>query len=416
MGTEESLLTLQSYAEAEYFDLQFIRRDGSVSAFLDQLAAGWPGDLGAARNLLAELAETWIVSYNAPLQLQRLLESLQTAAATLLQSARRVLLNTSTNESCFPEYDALCARYGLEQVREGNPGIHGARMRAAELFLRSGRHAMFWFEDDLLLVPDSPEAQACENGLPRHVHSVGRVALGVLQREFADYVKLSFTEEKGAHDLQRAWDVLDGPVREYYFPGALDAPPQALSAIQSFAHVPYAVGEASYSHWPHVVTRRGTHKLFFEERKEPCEESYWAARSFEMLRQGRLRAAVLLASPVEHRRTQNYGRLERVEYRRLDSEPLIAPPVPRSPAPFSSPSPATATARRRTRCATCSRGRRIRSACTPACSRRSSPETTTIACLTACRTACPRAMCENCACMRRKASAPAGRAAGCSRS
>jgi hypothetical protein len=327
MGTEASLLTLQSYADAEFFDLQFVGGEGGVEPFLAQLAAGWPGDPEAARGFVAELAETWVLSYNAPRQLQCLLESLDATEPALLRTARRVLINTSTDVSLFGEYDALCARYGFEQVREGNHGINGARIRAAELFHRGGRHAMFWFEDDMLLVPEAESGAICENGLPRHVHGVASAALGILQREFSDYVKLNFTEVSAAHHTQRAWTLLAGTVREHYFPSEVDAPPQVVSAIQSFAHVAYAVGEACYSNWPHIVTRRGTQKLFFDERVEPCIEQYWAARSFEMLRQGRMRAAVLLASPVEHRRTQDYAAVERVEYQPVEGKPLIAPPV-----------------------------------------------------------------------------------------
>lgn len=327
MGTEASLLTLQSYADAEFFDLQFVGGEGGVEPLLAQLAAGWPGDVEAARSQLAELAETWILSYNAPLQLERLLESLESTAPALLRTARRVLVNNSTNAALFAEYDALCARYGLEQVREGNHGINGGRIRAAELFHQGGRHAMFWFEDDMLLVPEAESGSICENGLPRHVHGIASAAFGILQRECADYVKLNFTEASGAHHTQRAWDFLEAAARAHYFPGEVAAPPQAVSAIRSFAHVPYAVGEACYSNWPHVVTRRGTQKLFFEERTEPCYEQYWAARSFEMLRQGRLRAAVLLASPVVHRRVQDYPSAERVDYQRVEGKPLVAPPV-----------------------------------------------------------------------------------------
>lgn len=327
LGNEESLLTLQSYAEAEFFDLQFVDRGSDLGPFLTQLAAGWPGELDAARRRLEDLAETWFLSFHAPLQLQRLLESIEAAEPALLRTARRVLVNSSTNPAVFAAYDALCARYGLEQIREGNRGMNGARDHAAGLFRRGGRHAMFWFEDDMLLVRGTDPAGACENGLPRHVHGVAGAALGILQREFADYVKLSFTESSGAHHTQLAWKGLEQNVREYYFPGSIDPPPEAVAAIRSFAHVSYAVGEAAYSNWPHLVTRRGTQKLFFEERQEPCAEQYWAARSFEMLRQGRLRAAVLLASPVEHRRTQAYSPLERVDYAHLEGESVGAAPV-----------------------------------------------------------------------------------------
>ena len=330
MGTDESLLTLLSYAHPHSFDLQFVGRDGVTEPFFSQLAQGWPGDAPAARKLLAELAETWFVSYNTPQQFDRLLQSIERAEPALLRTARRVLLNNSTDASTFADYDAVCHRWGVEQLREGNRGMNGARLHAAELFARGGRHAMFWFEDDMLLVAADDRWQACENGLPRHVHEVASAALAMLQREFADYVKLSFTEVRGAHHTQRAWDYLTAEGREHYFPGVDEAPPQAVAAIQCLGHVPYAVGEACYSNWPHVVSRRGSRRLFLDEQREPSDERSWAARSFALLRAGELRAAVLLASPVHHDRTQQYASAERIEYQRLNGvaqelpEPVIA--------------------------------------------------------------------------------------------
>jgi hypothetical protein len=337
MGTEESLLTLMSYAHADLFDLQFIGADGLIWPFLAELAAGWPGSAARARELLENLCETWFVSYNAPLQFERLLESIQAAEPALLRTGRRVLINNSTDTASFEHYDALCAAYGLEQLREGNRGINGARIHAADLFHRGGRHAMFWFEDDMLLTPEGGRDSTCINGFARYVHGLAGASVAILQRELADFVKLSFTEVYGSHATQWGWPNLGEAARQHYFPGEADPPRTAFSAIQSLDHVAYAVGEVHYSNWPQVVTRRGTRKLFFEERREPCYEQYWMARSFELLRQGRLKAAVLLASPVDHRRTQDYARVERVEYQRIEkaaAEPTYTDPVPAAaPAP-----------------------------------------------------------------------------------
>ena len=342
MGTEESILTVQSYAEAELFDLQFIGRDGLVWPFFRALAGQWPGDLGSARQLQAELSETWFVSYNTPLQFQRLLESITAADPALLRTARRVLINNSTDAVTFAHYDALCAQYGIEQIREGNRGINGARIHAADLFHRSGRHAQYWFEDDMLLVRADEEPAVCDNGLSRHVHETGATSLAVLQREFADYVKFSFTEVYGSHHSQWGWINLNDEARAHYFPGAIDAPRTGFYSVQSLNHVPYAVGEVYYSNWPQVVTRRGTHRLFFDERREPCYEQYWTARSFELLRLGHVKAAVLLASPVNHHRTDDYARVERVEYQRLED---AAKPI--TPATVAPPAPVPAPAARR---------------------------------------------------------------------
>jgi len=131
MGTEESLLTILSYAQEALFDLQFIGRDGLIWPFVARLAAAWPGDPVAARALLRDLCETWFVSYNTPLQFERLLDSIANAEPALLGTARRVLINNSTDETTFAQYDALCTRHGIEQVREGNRGRCSTSARAA---------------------------------------------------------------------------------------------------------------------------------------------------------------------------------------------------------------------------------------------------------------------------------------------
>lgn len=331
LGTEASLLTLQSYADAEHVDLQFTSGDQPLQAFFAHAHAGWPGDIAGARALLPQLAETWVLSFHAPEQLARLLASMEATEPALLRTGRRVLIDNSIQPTYFPAYDALCARYGFECIREGNRGMNGARMRAAELFHRSGRHAMVWFEDDMLLVPESP-ARTCENGFTRHVHGLASAALGILQRECADYVKLSFSEESRAHHTQDIWWHLEPEVRKHYFPDDQEPPALSVSATRSLAGVGYAVGEPAYSNWPHLITRRATQKIFHEERADPCREMYWAARSFEMLRQGRLRAAVLLASPVEHLRTQHYPSVERVDDQVVEGKPLVAPAVQAMPA------------------------------------------------------------------------------------
>lgn len=331
MGTEESLLTILSYAQETLFDLQFVGRDGLVWPFFAQLSAGWLGDSAAAQVLLTDLCETWFVSYNAPRQFEQLLNSIIAAEPALLSTARRVLVNNSTDAATFAHYDALCTQHGIEQLRDGNRGINGARIHAADLFHRSGRHAMFWFEDDMLLVTPDQEGSTCINGLPRYVHQPASKSAAILQREFADYVMLSFTEVYGSHHTQWGWVNLNDTAKAHYFPGAVDAPRAAFGAIQSLDHLPYAVGEAYYSNWPQVVTRRGTRRLFFDERREPVLEQYWMARSFELLRQGRAKAAVLLASPIHHHRTQDYARVERLEYQRVDTTAgnvSLAAPVP----------------------------------------------------------------------------------------
>ena len=61
----------------------------------------WPGNPAAGRELLGDLCETWFVSYNAPLQFERLLESIKATEPALLRTGRRVLINNSTDTASF---------------------------------------------------------------------------------------------------------------------------------------------------------------------------------------------------------------------------------------------------------------------------------------------------------------------------
>jgi hypothetical protein len=313
MGTEESLLTLLSYAHPELFDLQWVGPDGLVWPFFRHVCAGWPGDTVTARERLADLTETWFISYNAPRQFEALLQSIERVAPELLCTAERVLVNNTTDAALIPDYERLCARYDIRHIRQDNIGINSARLLAAEVFYRGGRHAMFWFEDDMLLVGKDESPPLCVNGLVRHVPDLAAVSQAILMKENADYLKFSFTEVFGSHREQWAWVNLDAEKQARYFPHVNAMPPAELSAPKMLGNTGYVTGEVFYGNWPHLITRRGTQKLFLEQRSEKVYEQGWCARSFELLRGGTLKAAVLLASPVNHHRIQDYDPASRRE-------------------------------------------------------------------------------------------------------
>src|SRR5262249_42080028 len=65
----------------------------------------------------------YVLPFNAPEQFRRWIESVSRAEPSLLAGTDRVLLNNSTDESTYDEYDALCAAHGFRQYRCGNIGI-----------------------------------------------------------------------------------------------------------------------------------------------------------------------------------------------------------------------------------------------------------------------------------------------------
>ena len=324
MGTEESLFTLLSYSDPDLFDLQFLAADGLVWPFFERLMRGHH-DLEPFKPYLADMAETWFISFNTPKQFALLLQSIERSAPELLRTANRVLINNSTDSRLFPDYDKLCEQYRIHQIRLGNMGINGGRLYAAEQFYRSGRHAMFWFEDDMLVVGEDEPPTHCDSGFIRHIDELGSRCLTIQQRDNLDYLKLSFTEVFGSHHEQWAWKNLSQAERESYFPGESELPRTHFSSIESLSGTAYATGEIYYSNWPHIITRRGTKKLFLDKRWEQAFEQYWTGYSFRLLRAEQLRAAVLLASPINHHRTQNYTQEARVEFRNQASGSMPEP-------------------------------------------------------------------------------------------
>lgn len=329
MGTEESLLTLLSYREPDLFDLQFIPSDGLVWPFFQQLQMGWQGDKALARAQLADLTETWFISFNAPRQFAALLQSIVRNAPELLNTAERVLVNNSTDTSMFAEYDQLCSRHGIRQIRQGNLGINSARLLAAEQFYRGGRHAMFWFEDDMLPVAENQQPAMCKSGFPRHVRDLVATGMAIQQREHLDYLKLSFTEFYGNHAQQWGIKNMEPDEKKAYARGEMELPAAELSAPGQVAGVSYVTGEVFYSNWPHLMNRRGTKLLLLDDPEQHKFEQYWTARSYKLLKAGQLRAAVLQASPIDHQRIQEYPPAQRLENTAKQTDAsLPAPPLP----------------------------------------------------------------------------------------
>ncbi|MCP5153533.1 MAG: hypothetical protein H6983_05175 [Ectothiorhodospiraceae bacterium] len=318
LGTEESLLTILCHRHPRLFRVYPIAADGLVAPFFARLRdPSTPVALGQGVDALDDL-ELWLLSFNAPAQLATLLGSLASADPAFLECGRRVLIDNSTDASTRAAYDALCARFELECIREGNLGITGARVRAAQELERSGGRAMLWFEDDMLICGRERAGALCRNGLPRHVPDLLRRVVEIATREGIDLLKLSFTEFFGAHDRQWAWYGLSAERRRAHFAAAAELtedevpPPTTISRIGVHDGLAYAVGDVHYSNWPHLLTRRGSARLFADTGPNPSEHTSMAA-AFELARRGELASAVLLASPVEHARHVAYDAAERRE-------------------------------------------------------------------------------------------------------
>lgn len=245
----------------------------------------------------------YVLTFNAPEQLAAWFASVEAHEPALLKRSRtRVVLNNSTDESTIPAYDELCRRFSFQQVRMGNLGILGGRSWCARHFdEQSVDDLMLFFEDDMLL----HEADGhCRNGMPTRVPGFLQKAIDIVRNEPGlDYLKLSYSEFYGDHRENWASRNLPAAEREKWFP---NGPATRVDAIKSHAGLAYAVGEIFYSNWPMIITRAGNRKLFLEQPDATSYEQTLMVRALELQRQGTLRAAVVLASLINHNRQVHY--------------------------------------------------------------------------------------------------------------
>jgi hypothetical protein len=342
MGTEESIFSIMTYREPERYDRFMLSADGLIGPFLHALlhdpvpvvttemidvsaqpietTRPRPRAFDPSRVDLGRLSTAlYVVTFNSPPQLRLLLES-WAAQPEFLSRPSRYLIDNSTDARTTDAYAALCADHGFEHLKRDNVGICGARQLAAEHFDAGEHDYMFFFEDDMLA--QARDAGPCANGFPSWIDGLYEKVLLIMEKEGFDFLKLSFTEAYGNNAQQWAWYNVPARVRREVWPElpmlpregfAEVIPPTRFDHIGSVAGLPYASGEVYYANWPQVVSRAGNRRMFLEARWAHPFEQTWMSHMFQLSRAGTLRSAVLLASPILHRREHHYEGWERKE-------------------------------------------------------------------------------------------------------
>ncbi|MCY6383435.1 hypothetical protein [Hoeflea prorocentri] len=262
------------------------------------------------RPVPAHDAAVYVMSMNTPKQFGLWLNSVKQACPDLLSCRTLVLQDNSTNPTTQAEYDALCKTFGFSVLRSGNLGIMGGRRNAARHFdnLEQAK-GMFWFEDDMLL--HASDAPLCKNGFRSHVPGLVETASAILEREQLGYLMLSFTEFFGDHHLNWAWYHLSNEERQKDFPEGTFPSTIENSGIEN--HTSYLVGNVHFDNWPSYVSRDFNREMFLTDEPETSQEGHFMARAYRLVRTGKFRAGVLLASPINHSRHFLYDTDERIE-------------------------------------------------------------------------------------------------------
>lgn len=319
MGADECLFTILTYRHPELIKPFEIEGNGLVWPFFEMLKNfEKPKDVKKPFSKLK--TSLYVVGYNSPTQFEALVQSLEKADRSFLDKPRKILINNSLDRSTDAEYSHLCQQYGFEEIKKDNIGICGGRQFAAEHFDKSDSDYYVFFEDDMLLHEE--KTTYCHNGFRNFVENLYERTLKIIYNEEYDYLKLSFTEVYGDNGTQWSWYNVPQDVREQFFPEktklpihGLDpnAPKTKFKTIKNLGGISYIEGEVHYCNWPLWFGRKGNQKVFLDITWQRPMEQTWMSNVFQMQKAGKINAAILLLSPINHNRLFYYPGQERRE-------------------------------------------------------------------------------------------------------
>jgi hypothetical protein len=304
-----------TYLDEETYDFSLIEDNGLISTFFEHLKNNTKiktqqtNSNTRKQHKIKEVA-LYINTFNFPAQLKMVLNSFEKYDKSFLEKTTKILINNSTDNSVFPEYDDICDKYNFkEHIKKGNLGICRARQLAAEHFNDNGYKYMFFFEDDMLLDFDGK----CNFGFNKKVDNLFNNCIRIMDLENFDFLKLSFSEFYGHNGDQWSWHNVPSENRIKYFGKSSKRPPMKYKNIKTLNGIPYANGEIYYCNWPHIIDQEGNQKLFLDTTWSNPFEQTWMSHIYSLTVENKINPAILLASPITHNRVHFYEASERRE-------------------------------------------------------------------------------------------------------
>jgi hypothetical protein len=328
MGTEESIFSIMCYKNADIVNYFEIDGNGLIGKFFenlknDELVVKTESKTksGSIKPLDPKSVALYVITFNSPKQFETLIESFKAYDKNFLEKPKKFLLNNSTDNSTFEEYNHLCEIYDFEHIvpEEGNLGICGGRQFIAEHFDKTGLEYMHFFEDDMFFFPNEG---ICRNGFNRYVEDFYIKTLEIVHKEGFDFLKLNFSEFFGDNGTQWAWYNVPQKVREEFWPNNIrlpelgldpNAPKTQFESIKSHKSIPYVGGEIYYCNWPQIVSKEGSRKMFLETTWAHPFEQTWMSHIYQETKKGSIHPGLLLMTPTEHNRFDHYERSLRKE-------------------------------------------------------------------------------------------------------
>lgn len=334
MGTEETIFTIMSYLEPQTYRRYMLDDNGLIVKFYDNIIANnitlEEVDLEKARNkrvvtkhqLDKVKTNLYILTFNFPEQVLHTVETMK-QTPVWLEEPNIFLLDNSTDNNAKERNVEICKELDFEYIDlGGNTGICGGRQAAAEHFHESDADFMFFFEDDMTVNPPSQWGSLCRNGFNRYVPNIYQKVHKIMLVEKYDYLKLSFTEVYMDNNKQCSWYNIPQHIRDRDFPDQTKLPVQGLDPnspdtefkfIKNMDGTSYIEGDVYYANWPMIVSKAGNQKMFIDQKFDHPYEQTWMSHIYQKQKEGEIKAAVLLASPIWHDRIKYYKPEERKE-------------------------------------------------------------------------------------------------------
>lgn len=334
MGTEESIFSIMATIKPYVYRRFQLNKDGLCGTFTGSIIDG-NTELVSVDKKIAEKyrknppvnfekikTNLYILTFNFPKQLEHTLESMR-KVPEWLEKPNLFLLDNSDDEKAKKRNQEIAKENGFEYIDNGgNIGINRGRQVAAEHFHNSDADYYFFFEDDMTSNSSEEEGNFCRNGLRKWIPNLYEIAHKIIIKEKFDFLKLSFTEVYWDNNIQTSWYNVPQEVRTKYWPDYDRLPIQGrdpnhprteFNKIDNIDGVAYINGEVTYTNWPMIMSKEGNKKVFIDKIWAHPYEQTWMSNVYQLQKEGKINAAVLLASPIWHERIQFYKKDERRE-------------------------------------------------------------------------------------------------------
>lgn len=334
MGTEESIFTLMSYIEPHLYKRYELDGNGLIMKFTQSIINNdvkfTTFNTQESRKFTKYTdkdvdrfkTNLYVLTFNFPEQLLHTIESMKKNPEWLTRP-KLYLLDNSTIENSKDVNKKIAEENNFEYIDlNGNIGICGGRQFAAEHFHHSDADFMFFFEDDMTSNSIDLDGKFCRNGFRKYIPNLYNLTHRIMLKEDFDFLKLSFTEVYFDNDKQCSWYNVPQDVRTKNWPhydrlpiSGLDpnVPLTSFKNIRNIEGLSYIDGEIYYANWPMIVNKRGNYKMFIENKLTNPFEQTWMSDIYQKTKNGEIKPALLLASPIHHERIRHYKPSERKE-------------------------------------------------------------------------------------------------------